>query len=302
MEKLVVSLDIAKQLKAAGFPQETVFHWSHWQGKKSGIEEWHISGGWGWSNHTLPSGRTHHYYHEDSLAAPTAQELADVLPGRTWVGLFTEYAAKNEIGTRLVSIMMMGMDGTKNSVPPWPTRSRSCISNSDLAEVWPVLRGHVVRVFAVRDPDRYLEQGIVTVSAPDTAHLAVCVDQLELVEASADDRLLDGVALPHLKAQAGHVVLDGLPFRRRGWGIQDHRPTTLLHRHVLLDDLAVLLADLDRLTDGHAAVVDNPGQGLLLGVPGGGAAMVQDGLTVCPGLAVRSTPPSTGRSDAATGY
>jgi hypothetical protein len=97
MEKLVVSLDIAKQLKAAGFPQETVFHWSHWQGKKSGIEEWHISGGWGWSNHTLPSGRTHHYYHEDSLAAPTAQELADVLPGRTWVGLFTEYAAKNEI-------------------------------------------------------------------------------------------------------------------------------------------------------------------------------------------------------------
>jgi hypothetical protein len=49
--------------------------------------DWNWNWNWNWPWHSIAL----------LAAAPTPQELADLLPGRTWVGLFTEYAAKNEI-------------------------------------------------------------------------------------------------------------------------------------------------------------------------------------------------------------
>lgn len=64
MEHLVVSLETAKKLKAAGFPQKTALLWAH---PTRANVEWHVSQYAG-----LHRGQT--------IAAPTAQEIADQLP------------------------------------------------------------------------------------------------------------------------------------------------------------------------------------------------------------------------------
>lgn len=67
MENNVVTLDTAKQLKAAGFPQKTHFNW--YPPHKSIDGDWEISPGRTW---LTAAGQP--------CAAPTAQEIADQLP------------------------------------------------------------------------------------------------------------------------------------------------------------------------------------------------------------------------------
>lgn len=64
MEANVVTLETAKKLKAAGFPQKTVFFWAH--PNRSNVE-WHVS-------------RYAGLHRNQTIAAPTTQELADQLP------------------------------------------------------------------------------------------------------------------------------------------------------------------------------------------------------------------------------
>jgi hypothetical protein len=68
MECLVVALETAKKLKAAGFPQyQTVSYWVPQSGISERVSSYMLAG--------LPVG-------ERGFAAPTAQEIADQLPER----------------------------------------------------------------------------------------------------------------------------------------------------------------------------------------------------------------------------
>ena len=66
MESLVVTLDTAKKLKAAGFPQQALHHWHT---DEDGLVE--LKSGNGFTG----AGLKHH----ESFTAPTAQEIADQL-------------------------------------------------------------------------------------------------------------------------------------------------------------------------------------------------------------------------------
>jgi hypothetical protein len=66
METLTVTLETAKKLKAAGFPQETFARYA---------EDEHLM-----VDYINSSKRTEWY--EYDIAAPTAQEIADQLPGQ----------------------------------------------------------------------------------------------------------------------------------------------------------------------------------------------------------------------------
>ena len=80
MEKLVTSLETAKKLKAAGFPQETVFMWN-------GADE--IGAREDYKPEWVPR----------CFAAPTDQELLDVMPAAVRGGDQLLVVAKQESGS-----------------------------------------------------------------------------------------------------------------------------------------------------------------------------------------------------------
>lgn len=98
MENLVVTLETAKQLKAAGFPQNTPFVWQESYSTSENFETGEKSvNRRGWKVTKTPKGRVsipevvfNLWYKEvkaiedASIAAPTAQEIADQLPPNVW--------------------------------------------------------------------------------------------------------------------------------------------------------------------------------------------------------------------------
>lgn len=82
MESLVVTLETAKALKAAGFPQKSLYFWHTSADMRK------------WLNHD-PGGAMV-YSTTGDYAAPTAQEIADQLPRQIAVTKMDKYVA--EIG------------------------------------------------------------------------------------------------------------------------------------------------------------------------------------------------------------
>ena len=84
MESLVVSLETAKKLKAAGFPQvDHVRYWhrliNHQMTK--------------WSEFKLIDWQSGDDFSEETIAAPTAQEIADQLPKGVFIAKGLRYRA-----------------------------------------------------------------------------------------------------------------------------------------------------------------------------------------------------------------
>jgi hypothetical protein len=85
MENLVVTLETAKALKAAGFPQKTAETWFNEERSEGSVidgsynewTEWTL-----WDSYVLDKTGFYEVEDTDFFAAPTAQELADQLPRR----------------------------------------------------------------------------------------------------------------------------------------------------------------------------------------------------------------------------
>lgn len=78
MEQLVVSLETAKELRAAGFPQETYFIHAHYQWTaQKGTPKAYVQNHWAVRQRTNTNSQD-----PLSFAAPTAQEIADQLRGK----------------------------------------------------------------------------------------------------------------------------------------------------------------------------------------------------------------------------
>lgn len=80
MESLVTTLETSKALKAAGFPQTTLLHYAS-PSSKGWILIWKQDGEWDFAP-GQPDAEFVNRQIVQSIAAPTAQELADQLPRR----------------------------------------------------------------------------------------------------------------------------------------------------------------------------------------------------------------------------
>lgn len=78
MENLVVTLDTAKKLKAAGFPQSMVYNWH--VSKQTNMKNRRNHLAIGLPGYMRPTLHPEWYDYRETVAAPTAQEIADQLP------------------------------------------------------------------------------------------------------------------------------------------------------------------------------------------------------------------------------